>query len=595
MALLYGNRYKCNERSIYTCIYMAAGNVPYGPHQRPWSESVSSYAKLQDGSYMVSPPSIDPLSVYPKVAGVDEALYQVPSTGLSSLQRHDANSCTLARTRRYQVEHIGYQTNQAMDYAPLRNYLDIHLNNAGDPFTENNNQTNTRWIERNVLDYFASLWNAKWPHDWADPETYWGYTLTMGASEGNIHALWNARDYLQGKTDHQDCGHAAAGRESRTMLADDSMQGSSVESELELVEHSLYPIAFFSEESHYSIAKAAAMINIPTFYQVGVAEFPGQCPLEAKYALKPGEWPREVPSKGGGAGPGSIDGDALCTLVEFFASRKYPVIVVFNYGSTFKGAYDEVEAIGTRLVAILGRHGMLNRAITFGRQRVERQGYWIHVDGALGASYMPFLEMARRNGMTELGADFTFDFRLPFVSSIVTSGHKWMGAPWPCGVCMTRTKLLLMPPSDKADYIGTPDTTLAGSRNGITPLLLWNFISTHPYERQVKTVLRCMELAEYTFQSLTKLQQDIGLRPLGDPLTAKPRRSVQGAKIRDYENLSLSGMTIYVNGVPRRYCHVYVINEEKINRFVSILKEDGAFPEQNHENGLSPCMYATSE
>ncbi|KAL5515364.1 hypothetical protein EMCRGX_G000522 [Ephydatia muelleri] len=328
---------------------MAAGNVPYGPHQRPWSESVSSYAKLHDGSYMVSPPSIDPLSVYPKVAGVDEALYQVPSTGLSSLQRHDANSCTLARTRRYQVEHIGYQTNQAMDYAPLRNYLDIHLNNAGDPFTENNNQTNTRWIERNVLDYFASLWNAKWPHDWADPETYWGYTLTMGASEGNIHALWNARDYLQGNTDHQDCGHAAAGRESRTMLADDSMQGSSVESELELVEHSLYPIAFFSEESHYSIAKAAAMINIPTFYQVGVAEFPGQCPLEAKYALKPGEWPREVPSKGGGAGPGSIDGDALCTLVEFFASRKYPVIVVFNYGSTFKGAYDEVEAVGTQI------------------------------------------------------------------------------------------------------------------------------------------------------------------------------------------------------------------------------------------------------
>ena len=61
---------------------------------------------------------------------------------------------------------------------------------------------------------------------------------------------------------------------------------------------------------------------------------------------------------------------------------------------------------------------------------------------------------------------------------------------------------------------------------------------------------------------------------------------------------SLSGMTIYVNRVPRRYCHVYVmesINEEKINRFVSILKEDGAFPEQNHENGLSPCMYATSE
>ena len=54
-------------------------------------------------------------------------------------------------------------------------------------------------MERNVLDHYASLWNAKWPHDARDPDTYWGYVLTMGSSEGNIYGLWNARDYLEGK------------------------------------------------------------------------------------------------------------------------------------------------------------------------------------------------------------------------------------------------------------------------------------------------------------------------------------------------------------------------------------------------------------
>ena len=54
-------------------------------------------------------------------------------------------------------------------------------------------------MEHNVLDYFASLWNAKWPHDPSDPESYWGYVLTMGSTEGNMHAMWSARDYLSGK------------------------------------------------------------------------------------------------------------------------------------------------------------------------------------------------------------------------------------------------------------------------------------------------------------------------------------------------------------------------------------------------------------
>ena len=78
-------------------------------------------------------------------------------------------------------------------------YLGTLLNNIGDPYVPGNYTVNTKWMERNVLDYYASLWNAKWPHDEDDPETYWGYISTMGSSEGNLYGIWNARDYLQGK------------------------------------------------------------------------------------------------------------------------------------------------------------------------------------------------------------------------------------------------------------------------------------------------------------------------------------------------------------------------------------------------------------
>ena len=562
-----------------------AGAIPYGPNQIPWSESVCNLAKLPDGSYLVSPPSSNPLLVYPDVPEVNGAMYQVPSSGLTSQQLGDANVRILARTRRYQYNLLGYQVNQALDYGHLKEYLNIHLNNAGDPFTESNGQTSTRWIERNVLDYFASLWHAKWPHNWADPDTYWGYVLTMGSTEGNMYALWNARDYLQGKATHavQPDSHVFNGKCGNTCIQNHTCLVQDTDEDI-LEEHtSLAPVVFFSEDSHYSITKAVAMLNIATFYQVGVEKFPGQCPLVAEF-LKPGEWPREVPTRGRGEGDGDVDGDALCTLIEFFASRKYPTIVVFNYGSTFKGACDDVEGIGARIVAILVKHGMLNRRFRFNGRIVERQGYWMHVDGALGASYKPFVEMAHRNGMTGLGPGPIFDFRLPFVSSIVTSGHKWMGAPWPCGIFMTKTKLVLKPQSSKADYIGTPDTTFAGSRNGTTPLLLWNYISTHPYEKQVKTVLRCMDLAEYTYQSLVKLQKDIRL----DIWVTRPPLSLavwfKEPKQGIGWTFSLSGSTVHVRDVPRRYCHVYIMEsttKDQIDLLLSVLKEDGAFPEQS--------------
>ncbi len=66
-----------------------------------------------------------------------------------------------------------------------------------------------------VLDYMARLWSSKTPFDPTQGDSYWGYVLSMGSTEGiipplyhlvylyylgNTYGLWQARDYLQGKS-----------------------------------------------------------------------------------------------------------------------------------------------------------------------------------------------------------------------------------------------------------------------------------------------------------------------------------------------------------------------------------------------------------
>ena len=60
-----------------------------------------------------------------------------------------------------------------------------------------------------------------------------------------------------------------------------------------------------------------------------------------------------MPSTGGDAEPGSIDVDAMAKLVDLFSGIGHPIMVIFNYGTTFKCGYDDVETAGKMLVSIL--------------------------------------------------------------------------------------------------------------------------------------------------------------------------------------------------------------------------------------------------
>ena len=79
------------------------------------------------------------------------------------------------------------------------------------------------------------------------------------------------------------------------------------------------PVAFFSQDSPALLSTMA--LQIKTFYELRSELYPNDCPLG-------GEWPNKIPSEGGDTGPGSIDIDKLYKLVEFFAAKGYPPLII---------------------------------------------------------------------------------------------------------------------------------------------------------------------------------------------------------------------------------------------------------------------------
>lgn len=440
--------------------------------------------------------------------------FELPAGGLGTEQRLralDRMDGYLTRKRRHL---LGYQATQetgggAFD---LGRFMHHNINNLGDPFQSGGYKPNTKAVERAVLDYYAELWHANGPHDAEDPESYWGYVLSMGSTEGNMYALWNARDYLSGKA----------------LLQPPTGASGALRPEPDNP-NARRPVAFYSEDTHYSFAKAVQVLGVDTFHAVGTEQYPDESPLQHG-------WPTEVPSRSGPSGhpwdgTGEIDVDALAALVEFFAAKGHPIFVSLNLGSTFKGAHDDVRQVCERLLPIFERHGLIQRQVTYGKDPSTgeplvdlRRRFWIHVDGALGAGYAPFMRMAAADPArfdwtpdTQL-PEFDFGLTLPtrefgdldMISSIAMSGHKWPGAPWPCGIYMTKVKYQISPPS-QPEYTGSPDTTFAGSRNGFSPLVLWDHLSRHSYQDQVGRIRRAQELAAYLEAQLRLLEQEKGI------------------------------------------------------------------------------------
>ncbi len=208
-------------------------------------------------------------------------------------------------------------------------------------------------------------------------------------------------------------------------------------------------MVYYSEQTHYSVAK-----NL---------HFLGMRHITI----------RSLPS-------GEIDYEDLRETLKIH--RDVPPIIFANVGTTMTEARDDVR----RIVAMMD-----DLAI---RQR------YVHSDAALSGGYAGFLH-PRPSYDFEDGAD-----------SVAVSGHKFLGAPVPCGVVVAR-KQNVARIARAIDYIGNLDTTISGSRNGITPLMLWYRLEELGIEGIRARLAHSLELAEYLVARLQSASIDAWRNP----------------------------------------------------------------------------------
>lgn len=204
----------------------------------------------------------------------------------------------------------------------------------------------------------------------------------------------------------------------------------------------LYPsgIVYFSEETHYSVSKNLHLLNMRHIM------------IRAQES-------------------GEIDYDDLYETLKIH--RDVPPIIFANIGTTMTEGKDDIARIREML------------------RKLAIHNAYIHSDAALCGPVAPFLEPRP-----------PFDFA-DGVDSISMSGHKFIGSPIPCGVVLAKKQHVERIARSIA-YIGCLDTTITGSRNGLTPLILWRAIRKLGEEGLRRRAQQSVALAEYAESELRR-------------------------------------------------------------------------------------------
>ena len=202
----------------------------------------------------------------------------------------------------------------------------------------------------------------------------------------------------------------------------------------------IYPNSplYFSADSHYSITKTARVLNMQSVIVRSTTA-------------------------------GSMDLQHLENLLQKRQDRT--PIFNLNIGTTMKGGVDSIDGV----IEVLHKLGIRN--------------YHIHCDAALYGMLLPFLKGAP-----------VIDFTKP-IDSIAISGHKFIGSPIPCGVSLTK-KEYVEKIKRPIEYIETLDTTISGSRNAFSPMVLWYAIEKRGYNGFKKEANTCVTNARYLYNRL---------------------------------------------------------------------------------------------
>ena len=200
----------------------------------------------------------------------------------------------------------------------------------------------------------------------------------------------------------------------------------------------LYPdgVVYYSEHTHYSAAKIVRVLGARSIMIRGRED-------------------------------GEIDYDDLRETLKIH--RDVPPIIMANIGTTMHGAIDDLGKIRAMLKELA----------------IPRS--YIHADAALSGMILPWVAEPQ---------PFGFDAG---VDSISVSGHKFIGSPMPCGVALARRSHVDRV-ARSVEYVGCMDTTIAGSRNGLSPLILWSALQRRGEAGLRQRAADCFALADYAIE-----------------------------------------------------------------------------------------------
>ncbi|MBL0328938.1 MAG: aspartate aminotransferase family protein [Bacteroidetes bacterium] len=212
-----------------------------------------------------------------------------------------------------------------------------------------------------------------------------GY-VASGGTEANIQAIWIYRNYFI--------------KEKHAFIDDIAV--------------------VYSEDSHYSMAKAANLLHLNSI----VLKVD-----ESTRMIKMSDLHEKIEA-------------ARMNGVKYF-------IIVMNLSTTMFGSVDDISAVSDYF-------NDLN--LTFK----------LHIDAAFGGFVYPFTN-----------PENDFNFQNPNVTSITIDGHKMLQSPYGTGIFLIRKGYMDYVCTDEAQYVPGKDYTLSGSRSGANAVSVWMILRTY--------------------------------------------------------------------------------------------------------------------
>lgn len=238
-----------------------------------------------------------------------------------------------------------------------------------------------------------------------------GY-VAAGGTEANIQAAWIYRNYFK--------------QEYGAMQEEIALMG--------------------SQDTHYSIAKAANLLNLQ-WYSVPVDDT-SRMIIEA-------ELDRVVET-------------AMAAGVRYF-------IIISNMATTMFGSVDDPDVY----VDCMNRY---------------KAEFKLHVDGAFGGFIFPI-------STPESNVNFTNQH----VSSVTLDAHKMLQAPYGTGIFIARKGLMPYVFTKEAQYVHGQDITLSGSRSGANAIAIWMILVTYGPNGWFEKINKLLYRTEWCCKQLDKL------------------------------------------------------------------------------------------